>query len=134
MRSTMLPTLCKTNAVVDDKSPKNPKQVTINAKSRLRAEYSPKSRGEDTSVSSTTDPTVPPAVAPVLVLMSVLVAPVIVPPVEIPHEEPLAIPGAWTDPMPIHAPPGQTPRRPLWDIFANWFDDTWNALFQLLVE
>jgi hypothetical protein len=124
----------KTDAVVDQKSPKDPKGINVNAKSHLRAEQSPKSRGEDTSVSSATDPLVFPAVAPVLIAMPLLVAPVIIPPVEIPHEEPLAIPGAWPDPVPIHAPPGRAPRRPLWDIFADWFDDTWEALFEPVVE
>jgi len=108
--------------VVDNKIPE---QINVNVDSCFkaeqldcRAEHLPKSRGEDTSVSSATDPVVLPAVAPVLVPMPLLnIPPVIIQPVEIPHEEPLAIPGAWPDPVLMYAPPGQppgqAPRRPL---------------------
>jgi hypothetical protein len=120
----------KTDVVVDNK---NSEQVNVNVNSCLgaeqlncRAEHLPKSRGKDTSVSSATDPVVLPTVAPVLVPMPLLVAPV-----EIPHEKPLAIPGAWPDPVPVYAPPEQASRRPLWDIFA---DCTWEALFEPVVE
>ena len=104
--------------VVDNKIPE---QINVNVDSCFkaeqldcRAEHLPKSRGEDTSA---TDPVVLPAVAPVLVPMPLLnIPPVIIQPVEIPHEEPLAIPGAWPDPVPMYAPRQdnrQAPRRPL---------------------
>ena len=135
----------ESDVFVDEKGSKNPKRVNVNVKSHLRAEYQESSFATsygvpaaapgspvavpDCSASSATAAVVLLAVAPVPVLVPLLVAPV-----EIPLEEPLSMPGAWPVPVPMYGRPGQAPRQLLRDIFADWFVDSWEALFGVVIE
>ncbi|KIM39977.1 hypothetical protein M413DRAFT_29121 [Hebeloma cylindrosporum] len=129
----------KTDVVVEENSPTTNKRVVVPVVVPAAAGHiTPPAPASPVAgrVASSAAPVIPPAVArrvPAPVQPPPVAPVIVIPPIEFAYEEPLASPGSWPVPVPVYAPPGQPPRRPMWDVFADWFDNACDAVLEAVI-